>query len=108
MSTPILGRQCRDAERESAVRLRWRCEQTRYAERISDLMAPNYVYSVPVKPLPRALAGMTGGRHHGDEGTGDNGRATGMNSSSEAAPAQVSTAIARGSNVTQRSLGTGL
>lgn len=41
-------------------------------------MAPNYVYSVPVKPLPRALAGMTGGRHHGDEGTGDNGRATGM------------------------------
>lgn len=105
MSTPILCRQCRDAERGSAVR---RCEQTRYAERISDLMAPNYVYSVPVKPLPRALAGMTGGDHHGDEGTGDNVRATGMDSSSEAAPAQVSTAIARGSNVTQLSLGTGL
>lgn len=108
MSTPILCRQCRDAERGSAVRLRRRCEQTRYAERISDLMASNYVYSVPVKPLPRALAGMTGGRHHADEGTGDNGRVTGMASSSEAAPAQVSTAIARGFNVSQLSLGTSL
>lgn len=108
MSTPILCRQCRDAERGSAVRLRWRCEQTRYAERISDLMVPNYVYSVPVKPLPRALARMTGCDHYGDEGTGNNGRVTGMNSSSEAAPAQVSTAIVRRSNVTQLSLGTGL
>lgn len=50
---------------------------------------------------------MTGGDHHGDEGTRDNGRVTGMASSSEAAPA-LSTAIVRRSNVTQLSLGTGL